>query len=125
VLERGLAVSTPAAAAAMDTTDRAAVIGTLGSSGADPACARALDIFIGLYGSEAGNFALKVLPTGGLFIAGGIAPKLLERIQRGDFMRALVTKGRMSEVLSRIPVAVVTSSDVALMGARAVANVLF
>lgn len=126
VRDRNLASSTHEAEAQLAThPDKAAVIGELGSRGSDPACARALDIFISLYGSEAGNLALKVLPTGGLFVAGGIAPKLLARIQRGDFMQAFVTKGRMSEVLARIPVYVVTSPDVALIGARAVANVLF
>lgn len=125
VRDRGLCQPRAETEAAMAHGDKAAVIGQLGSAGADPACERALDIFIGLYGSEAGNLALKVLPTAGLFIAGGIAPKLLARLQRGDFMHALVTKGRMSAVLARIPVAVVTSPDVALIGARARATVLF
>jgi glucokinase len=106
----------------MLTADKAAVIGRLGTTGEDPACERALTIFVSLYGSEAGNLALKVLPTGGLFIGGGMAPKLLERLRRGDFMQALTTKGRMSDLLKNIPVAVVTSPDVAVIGARAVAT---
>jgi glucokinase len=125
VVERELASSKAETRAAMLAGDPGAVIGRLGSDGSDAACQRALDIFISLYGSEAGNLALKVLPTGGLFVAGGIARKLIERLTRGDFMHALVTKGRMTEVLQRIPVAVITCPHVALIGARAMANVVF
>jgi glucokinase len=106
-------------AALLAEADRPAVIGALGSRGEDPACTSAVDLFVALYGAEAGNLALKVLPTGGLYVAGGIAPKLAERISRGDFMQAFVSKGRMSEVLTRIPVAVVMNPDVALLGALA------
>lgn len=125
VVTQGLASPKPETRAEMQATDPAAVIGRLGSSGEDPACERALSLFVSLYGSEAGNLALKVLPTGGLFIGGGIAPKILERLRRGDFMQALQTKGRMSDVLRTIPVSVVTSKDVAVIGARAAAIVAF
>jgi glucokinase len=125
VIEEGLVRASPQARAEMLATDPAAVIGRLGTSGEDPACERALSLFVSLYGSEAGNLALKVLPTGGLFIGGGIAPKLLDRLRRGDFMEALCTKGRMSELLTNIPVSVVTSPDVAVLGARAAAKVVF
>lgn len=121
VLEEGVARPNPRTRTEMQTEDPAAVIGRLGTTGEDAACVRALDLFISLYGSEAGNLALKVLPTGGLYIGGGMAPKLLPRLRRGDFMQALVTKGRMSDLLARIPVSVVTSPDVAVIGARAVA----
>jgi glucokinase len=125
VVEEGLVRANPQTRAEMLVTDPAAVIGRLGSTGEDPACERALSLFVSLYGSEAGNLALKVLPTGGLFIGGGIAPKLIERLHRGDFMTAMCTKGRMSDLLQRIPVSVVTSPDVAVIGARAAAKVVF
>jgi glucokinase len=124
VVSRALASSNPATVAELRTGDPGEVIGRLGSSGADLACARALDLFVSLYGSEAGNLALKVLPTRGLYIGGGIARKLVERMRRGDFMQALVAKGRMTDVLQRIPVSVITTPEVALIGARAVANVI-
>jgi glucokinase len=104
--------------------DAAEVIGRRGMSGDDPACSRALDIFVSLYGSEAGNLALKVLPMGGLYVVGGMAPKLIDRIHRGEFMQAMLNKGRMSDVLAKIPVAVVMSPDVTLLGARARANMV-
>ena len=84
-------------------------------------CGRALELFVSLYGSEAGNFALKVLPTGGLYIAGGIAPKLIASAvtRTGTFMKSMLDKGRMSELLASLPVAVVMNPRTALLGARA------
>jgi glucokinase len=125
VVARGLAPASPSIEAEMRAGDAAAIIGTRGGPGGDPACARALSIFVALYGAEAGNLALKVLPTGGLFLVGGMAPKLIERLRGGDFMQAMLDKGRMSGLLAEIPVAVVTSPHVALFGARAQASVLY
>ncbi len=121
----GLAASTGETEAQLRTGDAAEVISRRGSRGEDPACARALELFVSLYGAEAGNLALKVLPTGGLFVAGGMAPKLIEVLRRGDFMRSLLDKGRMRPVLERVPVAVVMNSRVALLGARATASVVY
>lgn len=112
-------------AAQMQAGDPAEVIGRRGLAGEDPACERALSLFVSLYGSEAGNFALKVLPTGGLYIAGGMAPKLIEALRGGEFMRSMLDKGRMSDLLARIPVAVVMNSRLALLGARAQASVIY
>jgi glucokinase len=126
VIAQRLAHSTPETEAELLAgRDPAEVIGRRGSSGEDPACDRALSIFISLYGSEAGNLALKVLPLAGLYIVGGIAPKLLDRIRRGEFMHSMLNKGRMSDVLAKIPVAVVISPDVTLFGARARANMIY
>lgn len=126
VLDRGLAPTNPQTRTEMQAAQHpAAVVSRLGASGEDAACERALSLFVSIYGSEAGNLALKVLPTGGLFVGGGIAPKILERLRRGDFMQSLRTKGRMSDLLQTIPVSVVTSPDVAIIGARAVANLTF
>ena len=101
--------------------DRAAVIGEAGAAGTDPACARAVARFVSIYGSEAGNFALKTLPFGGLYVAGGIAPKLIEVIRNGAFMRAFRAKEPMEPVLDRIRVSVVLDPSVGLYGARRVA----
>ena len=64
----------------LSSGDPGAVIGGRGVEGSDPACVKALDIFVSLYGAEAGNLALKVLPTGGLYLAGGIAPRILAKL---------------------------------------------
>lgn len=119
VVERGLAPADAAVAAEMRAGDAGEVIGRRGSAGSCAACERALSIFIAIYGAEAGNLALKLVPRGGLYLVGGIAHKLLERLQRGDFMEAMRDKDRMRELLAEIPVAVVISPDVALLGARA------
>ena len=102
--------------AAMALEDDAAVIGRAGTEGTDPACRMAVDRFVRLYGAEAGNLALKSLPHGGLFIAGGIAKKILPRLREG-FMPALLSKGRMRAVLETIPVHVILDGDVGLRGA--------
>ncbi|MGD8861686.1 MAG: glucokinase [Myxococcales bacterium] len=119
VVDDGLAEARPEIRDEMAAGDAAAVIAAHGERGTDPACVRALDLFVGLYGAEAGNLALKVLPTGGLYVAGGIAPKLRERLSRGDFLEAMRDKGRMRAVLERIPVALVLEPRVGLLGARA------
>ena len=121
----GHADLTPAARARLAHEDPGAVIGELALAGTDPACLLAVDRFLALYGAEAGNLALKVLPTGGLFIAGGIAPRLLPRLRAGAFLAAFRDKGRMARLLDRIRVAVVREPRVGLLGAaRAAADAL-
>lgn len=124
VVERGLSQSSDQVKAAIQANGAAEMIAKHGSAGDDPACERALSIFIELYGAEAGNLALKVLPTGGLFLVGGIAPKLLATLRSSAFMHAMLDKGRMASVLERIPVAVVTNPHVVLLGALARARAL-
>ena len=90
----------------------------------DALCRMAVELFVAAYGSETGNVALKFLPRGGLFIAGGIAPKLLPFIAppgNDAFARAMADKGRLSTVVAQIPVYVVTATDLGLRGARVVA----
>ncbi|EKE00575.1 MAG: Glucokinase [uncultured bacterium] len=78
---------------------------------------RALDMFIRIYGAAAGNLALTTLPYGGLYIVGGVAPKLLAQIKQGGFLDAFCDKGRMSGLLKEIPLHVVLYEDVGLQGA--------
>jgi glucokinase len=106
----------------MQHEDPNAVIGELGESGKDELCVRALDIFVSVYGAEAGNLALKVLATGGLFLGGGIAPKILDKMRDGTFMRSFTDKGRLSELLVQTPVHIILESRAALMGAAAYAE---
>lgn len=97
--------------------DPAAVIAGTALARACPLCVQALDLFVHIYGAEAGNLALKALATGGVYIGGGIAPKILPWLQSGIFMEAFTNKGRLSRLLSRIPVQVILDQKTALYGA--------
>lgn len=92
---------------------------------ADPAAARALALFVSAYGAEAGNLALKVLPTGGLYVAGGIAARMADRLAWNVFMESFLAKGRMADLLKSIPISVVLNPNVGLLGARAHAALLW
>lgn len=126
VIDSKQAIPLPSTLATLQSaTDPGAVIGELGLERKDPACEKALTLFVELYGAEAGNLALKSLPTGGLFIAGGIAPKILPALTDGRFIEALLDKGRMRDVLRRLPIAIVLEPRVALFGTRrAAANLI-
>ena len=106
----------------MRTEDPNAVIGELGESGASELCVKALDIFVSAYGAEAGNLALKILSVGGMYVGGGIAPKLLKKMQDGAFIKAFTDKGRLSNLLVQTPVRLILESRAALMGAAAYAE---
>ena len=106
----------------METEDPNAVIGELGEDGKSEICAKTLDIVVGAYGAEAGNLALKVLATGGVYVGGGIAPKILKKLQDGAFMKAFTDKGRLSDLLVNTPVRVILESRAALIGAAAYAE---
>ena len=80
-------------------------------------CVKALDLFVSIYGAEAGNLALKAKATKGVHVAGEIAPKIIKKLTDGTFMRAFTDKGRFSDFLSAIPVQVVLNDDAALLGA--------
>ena len=108
----------------LSSGDPGAVIGGRGIEGSDPACVKALDIFVSLYGAEAGNLALKVLPTGGLYLAGGIAPRILAKLKAGGFLEAMTAKGRMSPMLDNLRVSVVTNPKAGLIGASRAAAAL-
>jgi glucokinase len=80
-------------------------------------CAAALDLFVSILGAEAGNLALKVLATGGVYVGGGITPHILPAIHRGAFLQALQCKGRLTNVMSRVPVRVILNPKAGLLGA--------
>jgi glucokinase len=80
-------------------------------------CTQALDLFISLYGAEAGNLALKIMATGGVYLGGGIAPKIISKLRDPVFMNAFTAKGRMRPLLQAIPVRVIMNPKVALLGA--------
>jgi len=111
-------VATPAALAeAMTSGDPAAAIAEAALAGRDAVCAETLDRFLRHFGAEAGNHALKLMATGGVFITGGIAPKILPRLKDGPFLDAFRAKGRMAELMCRMPVTVLADGDVGLKGA--------
>lgn len=105
----------------MGQQDPAAVIVRHGLAGTDPLCVAALDRFTALLGAEAGDLALTVLATGGVYIAGGIAPRIVARLRTGPFLAAFRAKGRLAAFVARVPVHVVVNPDVGLLGAAAVA----
>jgi glucokinase len=104
--------------------DSAGLIAEYAATRRDPVAVRALDIFVSAYGAYAGNMALAVLPRGGVFLAGGIAPKILPKLKEGGFMRAFTDKGRFSGLLSSMPVHVIMDPQLGLYGALLEANSL-
>lgn len=111
----------PATARQIEEGQGAAVIAQAALEEICPVCGQALDWLISLYGSEAGNLALKALSRGGVYLGGGIAPKILPALRKGGFMKAFLNKGRMAEVLDRMPVRVVLEPRTSLLGAGYVA----
>lgn len=101
----------------MEAGDPAAVITQNGLAGKDPICMEALDLFVRYYGTQAGNLALTIMATGGLFIGGGIAPRILTKLQEPIFIEAFLDKGRMRALLEKIPVKVILNPKTALIGA--------
>jgi glucokinase len=87
-----------------------------------PHCREALDMFIAAYGAEAGNLALRAVTTRGIYIGGGIAPRILRDLESGSFMRAFRDKTPMAEMMSTIPVKVILNPQAGLLGAATAAN---
>lgn len=89
-----------------------------------PVCEETVELFVSLYGALAGNLALQYLSKGGVYLGGGIAPKIVPLLQEGGFMQAFLAKGRFEEYLSEIPVKVVMDESAPLLGAAEYALVL-
>lgn len=103
--------------------DLAQLISEWGRQGRDLACTRALAWFLSLYGAEAGNLALKFLARGGVYVGGGIAPHLLDKLKEGKFMEGFLNKGRFRSLLETIPVRVILNDQTALLGAAEYARI--
>jgi len=97
--------------------DQAAAISRAAVAGKSVLAEHALDLWISIYGAEAGNLALKLMATGGVFLGGGIAPKIVSKLSGLLFMQAFVSKGRLQPLLESIPVKVITNDKIALFGA--------
>lgn len=103
--------------AAMAAADGAAALTQFARQGDEEIARTTLDMFIEIYGAFAGNLALAALPRGGIYVAGGIAAKIAASLQRGDFLRAFLRKGRFSELLHTFPLHIVLNEQVGLLGA--------
>jgi len=104
------------ATAAMEAGDPAAAV-PAAAERQDPVCLRALDLFASAYAAEAGNLALRLLATGGVFLGGGIAPRILPWLRRPSFREAFADKGRLRALLEDVPIHVVLDDRAGLVGA--------
>jgi glucokinase len=121
--DSGWEKESPEFAARLRKGDAAAAISRAALAGADRLAQKALEIWISVYGAEASNLALKVMATGGLFLAGGISPKVLAGLTGPLFMQAFLDKGRLRALVESIPVWVVTNEKAGLLGAARCAAV--
>jgi glucokinase len=101
----------------LNAEDPSKVVSAAGLLQEDPVCAEALDLFISIIGAAAGNLALSGMTTGGMYLGGGVCPKILPRLEQGTFMKAFVAKGRFQGLLSSMPVRVILNEQAALLGA--------
>jgi glucokinase len=103
--------------------DAAAIISHAAINGGNPLAEKALDLWVSVYGAEASNLALKLMATGGLFLAGGISPKILSKLKGPLFMQAFLAKGRLRSMVELVPVQVITNEKAGLLGAARCAAV--
>ncbi len=115
--QRGGMAESPVVARTLQSGDPAEAISRAAVEARDPLASAALDLFVETYGAHAGDLALTVGASGGVYLAGGIAAKILPRMRQGDFLRAFNDKGRMQRLTEAIPVSVVTADTVGLIGA--------
>jgi glucokinase len=115
--DTGRGKENPSIAAEMQQRDPSAVISRAALDGQCALCEQALDLFVSIYGAEAGNLALKNMATAGLYIGGGIAPKIIQKLKNPAFMTSFTAKGRMKPLLEAIPVRVILNDKAALLGA--------
>ena len=101
----------------IEAGDPGAIIADCAEQGKSELCEKAINLFCSLYGSEAANLALKLLSVAGIYIGGGIAPRMIRKLKQGRFIEAFLAKGRMRPVLERIPIHVITNDKTALQGA--------
>lgn len=121
--ESGCGEESPEFSAQLQKGDAAATISRAALNGSSTLAEKALDVWVAVYGAEASNLALKVMTTGGLFLAGGISPKILSKLTGPIFMQAFLDKGRMRPLVESIPVQVVTNEKAGLLGAARCAAV--
>ncbi len=101
----------------LEREDPSAVISKAALEDKSELCEKTLDLFTSIYGAEAGNLALKVMATGGVYIGGGIGGKILKKLKEGSFLNSFKDKGRMGPLMNRMPVKVILNEKAALLGA--------
>ena len=116
------AAETDAMKQAMSTGDPAAAVSIAGLEGSDEIASQAMHLFAKIYGQQAGNLALTCMSAGGVYIAGGIAPKVIDKLKDGTLTTAFNAKGRMVKLTEVMPVRVVMNANVGLMGAALAAS---
>jgi len=121
--DSGCGKESPEFATVLQNSDPAAAISRAALDGNENLAVKALDIWISVYGAEAANLALKAMATGGLFLAGGISPKILAKLRGPVFMQSFLEKGRLRSLVESIPVQVVTNEKAGLLGAARCAAV--
>jgi glucokinase len=122
LIDTGRCEESPTLARRMtEAGDPNAVISQAGLTGEDPAAEKTIDIFVSLYGSAAGDLALVIKATAGIYVGGGIAPKILPKLRSGVFVQSFRHKGRLSSLIEKIPVRVIVEPRTALLGAAACA----
>lgn len=104
-------------AEAMHDQDPAAVISQAALTGKSELCVQALELFVAIYGAAAGNLVLKLMASAGVYLGGGIAPRITEKLTDPTFMAAFTDKGRMRDLLQAVPVRVIMNDQTALLGA--------
>ena len=124
VVASSIAGEDPGIRARFVAEDPGAVIGEAALTGDAPACVAAVELFLALFGAQAGNLALTALPTGGLYVAGGVAPRLIPHLGAAGFLAAFLDKGRMRPILERVQVTMIAEPRVGLLGAAQVARAL-
>jgi len=115
--DTGRTAETPDVAALLETQDPGTVITRAAMDGSCPLCLQTMELFASILGAEAGNLALKTMATGGVFIGGGIAAKILPLLQRPALLEAFFAKGRFGDFMRKIPLRVILNDRAALLGA--------
>jgi glucokinase len=115
--DRGYYAVSPQLEAKIKQGELSMVVTQEGLAGTDPLCVRTNELFSEIYGAEAGNLALKCLAVGGVFVGGGIAPKMLPALQNGSFLRGFTDKGRFAGLMRSLPVHVALNPRAPLLGA--------
>ncbi len=114
----------PTVRARLQTEDPAAVIGEAGVAGRCPTCTEAVEMFLSLYGAQAGNLALTVMGTGGVYVGGGIIVKLLPKLPTSAFLHSFLAKGRYESFMAQIPVYIILNPKTSQFGAAQAASEL-
>jgi glucokinase len=122
--DSGWARESPEVAARLERENTGVVITEVALAGRDALCQKALEIFVSVYGAEAGNLALKAMAVGGVLVGGGIAPRILPALTNGAFVKAFRDKGRMAPLMDAMPISIALNPRAPLLGAAQVAATL-